>query len=613
MTKTLAKLACLAVLALGCTAADPVLPPPLPATTAAAGNTTSVSGTVLAGGKPLIGAVVWLRVPDGQGGFGPDLRSYPITAQHGYTFGLTAGTWQLHVFPPAGYAVAGDNPLTITTAAGLPATVNFAVVPVATAAATPATPTTRPVGTFVLGLAGDVTSPVYTAAPAPATVHVNSLCLQGTPGQWMGEGLRWDFGCPGRQPVTDPTSGAAVDLDAGQRGPAAAYLYESPGTYTVTLTRTLATGQVLTYPRTVVVPPAARTTYYLAPAGSDANAGTDPAHPLATVAAVAGKLRPHTAVLFARGGTYTFTADLAVKQQDLLLDCYGDPAQPYPVLARANPTNDTPDHIKYLDTWPGQTVDVTVRHVRFACPFTTTAAGDRLGCADVCTVRGTNVTFADCELETVAEGPECDGSLTGGLYLRVVTLDDHGVASRTLWLEGHDVEAVGCVGLGSSAESCFRAAATGVTGGAMAYCTAAQPGTGKGSVTLRTLADFAFYGNHVVTSAFALDPRTAAANVARTVVTGNVFDDSDVTLKPNCRDVVVSGNAINGVPGPAINVVAGDGVTNWSSDVLISGNRVTSPTGSVLKVVGGAPGLVRLSDDGTNVLVRAVAATRPAE
>ncbi len=64
---------------------------------------------------------------------------------------------------------------------------------------------------------------------------------------------------PAARLVTDPRTGQPVDLDTALTGPVAAYLYERPGTYTVTLTRTTAAGATLTYRAAVVVPPAART------------------------------------------------------------------------------------------------------------------------------------------------------------------------------------------------------------------------------------------------------------------------------------------------------------------------------------------------------------------
>ena len=251
----------------------------------------------------------------------------------------------------------------------------LAVVPAALVAAigaAPATlPTTAPVPspafTFVVGLDGDATGQPVTLSPAPATLHVSSLGLQANAGDWVNAPAldAWTFGdVPGRQVVADPTTGRPVDLDAAQVGPVAGYLYEQPGTYVVTLAHT-AGGVRLTYARTVVVPPAARKPIYVAPGGSDANSGTDPAHPLATVAAAGRRLADHTAVLLARGGTYAMAADLPLKHEDLLVDCYGDASLPLPVLYRTNPTPaQPPSHVPVFTTWPGQTADVTVRHVR---------------------------------------------------------------------------------------------------------------------------------------------------------------------------------------------------------------------------------------------------------
>ena len=275
---------------------------------------------------------------------------------------------------------------------------------------------------------------------------MSALPLLARPADWLDERYAWDFGdgAP-TQAATDPRTGQPVDLNTALTGPVAAYLYERAGTYTVTLVRTTAAGATLTYHATVVVPPAARTVLYVAPGGSDASPGTEPAHPLATVAAAGTKLKDHTAVLLRRGGTYPMAADLPLKHADLLVDCYGDATLPLPVLQPAHPTATTaPTATPTLTTWPGQTADVTIRHVRVDAPWTpaVTAGGYayHAPAASFGTLRGRNVTVADVELENVAEGPHGDPALTGGLLLRVRQVDPLGIPAapsgwrgRTWW------------------------------------------------------------------------------------------------------------------------------------------------------------------------------------
>ncbi len=461
-----------------------------------------------------------------------------------------------------------------------------------TAVAAGPLPTTVPAATFAVGPGGST-------SPAPAAVHVSALPLLARPADWLDERYAWDFGdAAPTQAATDPRTGQPVDLNTALTGPVAAYLYERPGTYTVTLVRTTAAGATLTYRAAVVVPPAARTVLYVAPDGSDATAGTDPARPLATVAAAGAKLKDHTAVLLRRGGTYPMTADLPLKHADLLVDCYGDATLPLPVLRPAHPAATTaPTDAPTFTTWPGQTADVTVRHVRIDAPWTsaTTAGGYayHAPAASFGTLRGRNVTVADVELADVSEGPHGDPTLAGGLVLRVRQVDPLGIPGRTLWLEGQDVVAVGNGATNSVNESPLRAAATGVVRGLIAFNDVAQQldpahdrATAKAAVTLRSLADVAVVANHVSGGECSLDPRTDDAVDRRVVVEGNALDGAMLHVKANVRGAVLRDNTLTLGQGPCVTVTPGDGTTEWVEDLRVEHNagRGWAANGRLLQV-----------------------------
>ena len=100
----------------------------------------------------------------------------------------------------------------------------------------------------------------------------------------------WDFG--------DPSSGAWSQTGNSRNtatGYTAAHVYESPGTFTATLSITDSTGTVRTYSQTITVSAFSGTTYYVALSGSDSNNGTSTATPFLTVS------RGMTALLGASG------------------------------------------------------------------------------------------------------------------------------------------------------------------------------------------------------------------------------------------------------------------------------------------------------------------------
>ncbi len=599
-------------------------------TTPAPANTTTIVGTVTAGGKNLVGSVVhldWLSGTAGQFTADTSKVEYPITAAKGYTFAVPAGTFQLHAVVPPGYFIVGDNPRTVTVSAGLPATVNFTAVlgstsPVATPTSQPVVvpPVVAPVPVtpvpagpmFTLGVTDDVTSAIFVTSPAPATVHASSLNQCATPGEWMTCSETWDFGDPGRELVTDPRTGNKVDVSSGQRYATVAYQYTVPGTYTVTHTRTTAAGVTTIDRRMVLVPIPARTTLYVSPTGNDANPGTDPAHPLKTPAGATAKLKAAVAVLFERGQTFTFNVDMPLKHDDILVDCYGDPTLPVPVFSRANPDPKvTADDAPTFTTWPGQTSNVTLRNFTLDSPYNlvgTGATAYRAGVSNLATFRGQNVTVADVGLRTTSYGAASDGSLAGGFYLRLAQLDPAGISSRVLWMQGAKVVAIGVVGLASPTESPIRMADGGCAGWAVAYSTMAQPAgqPGKAGGTLRTGQDGAVYGSLVANAQLTLDPRTAAATMTRTVVDGNLFANGSFATKANVQSARITNNHFTGLAGPAITVNASDGVTEFSKAILVSGNTGTGSAANARMVQMGTPGpgLVDALDDGTNVLTR---------
>ena len=638
----------------------------VPPTTAATQPNTTVAGTVFvdangngrldAGEKVAVGSVVWLHLSDGRGGWltngdgkrptPQDLYSYPVTAQHGYTFNLVGGTYvngnlqggsfQLHVIPPAGYVVGSgySNPLTFAAGSGLPATINVPLVPqvapqpppvippvvVLPPPLVPAVPTTPPttapavvpVGlaqsahTFFVGADVDGGQPVATytlPVAAPATLHVNALPLTAARDDFKGERYAWTFGDPnGGQTAVDPTTGQTVNLDSGQVWPVAAYVYEQPGTYAVKLTRTTAAGQVLTYSATVTVPASTRTAMYVDPvAGNDANAGT-PAAPYKTLPAAWAHVRSHTAVLLKTGGTYVAN-QLWIAVDDLLVDRYGDPAQPDPAILVSNPTHYSPVDVAVFN-FSAACSNVTVRHVCTDCTWTTVkdpygrpyeAADGTFGY-----VRGRNVTVSDLTFNHSFNGYHGTGDLHGGLVLRCRQVGN-GVTSQSYWFEGSDFVAIGNRGLNSSLESTLRSAETGIVRGTIALDEHAQLvnavyllGSQKCPVTLRTLSDVTVYHVHAVNGYLELAPRSPATLVQHVLVDSPLVDGGWLWLKTNVRYTTVRNPVIRmTLAGGGDNCVEmgsnGNGVDLWNEGNSVTGTVASGPPGCRLLEVDPLP------------------------
>jgi hypothetical protein len=419
-------------------------------------------------------------------------------------------------------------------------------------------------------------------------VNVDGLNLLAQPTDWLAEQFTWDFGDPSGAGATDPRNGKRVNLDTSIPGPVAAYEYEHPGTYQIRLNRILATGQTLTYTQQVIVPPSARTVYYIAPDGNDTNPGTDRNHPLRSATAAIQLVADHTEFRFRRGSVYTFEPEFAVKHRDILIDAYGESDGPLPILRRTPATGGKnpplPEDCVIFATWPGQTADVTIRNIRIDSPWTPAATAGGYAyhapAATFGTVRGSNVTIADCEFDNLVEGPHGDPTASGLLFLRNRQVDPLGIPSRTLWLEGHHVVAIGNIGVNSVNESPFRAASTGIVNGLIAYNAAAQQldanhgrATAKAASTLRTMADVTIVDNQITNAEFSFDPRLANALDQRILVANNVVINSQIDIKTNVRHAIFRGNSIVRDGGPCITINPGSNEpAQWIDDLQLINN-----------------------------------------
>jgi len=281
-------------------------------------------------------------------------------------------------------------------------------------------------------------------------------------------------------------------------------------------------------------------------------------------------LADHTEFRFHRGSVYKFQPEFPMKNRDLVLDCYGDPHLPLPVLMRTPAGNAQADDNMLFTTWPGLTTDITIRHLRLDSPWTPTQTVDHYTyhapTATFGILRGTNITVADCELDNLEEGPHGDPSASGLFFLRNRQVDPLGIPSRTLWLEGRDVVAIGNLATNRVNESPLRAAATGVIHGLVAFNDIAQQldpahnrATAKAASTMRTLQDVMIFGNRITGSEFSFDPHSNAEMDVRFVAEGNAVFNSMIEIKTNVRDAIFRNNTIQRDGGPCFTIDPGNG------------------------------------------------------
>lgn len=144
---------------------------------------------------------------------------------------------------------------------------------------------------------------VFSAVDSLKPLHTASVEQPATSGQIRDFEYLWEYGDTAVG-TSGWSYGSGITSRNMDRGFIAGHVYETPGTYTPTLTLINANGEIKYYRQTITVSAFDGTTYYVASSGSDANAGTDKAAPLRTFSAGIDKAAFNTRILFKRGDTF---------------------------------------------------------------------------------------------------------------------------------------------------------------------------------------------------------------------------------------------------------------------------------------------------------------------
>ena len=276
-------------------------------TTQSLGFTASVTGTANRG-------VTWTVVQGPSGG--------SVTADGLYTAPSGTGVFQVIAASQFAPSVIGTATVTVSDppAGGIPMTT-----------------ANRTAGVAPLAVFFDAVND--TAATSPKYRYAwNSGVAQ--PADMEGAYFSWNFGDPGSG--TWSTTGKGKNAATGYT---AAHVYETPGTYTATLTVTDVNGSVSTYAQTITVSDPdvafASSTRYVAATGSNSNAGTQAA-PYLTLARALQDVSAGTAkrVLLRRGDTFALSSVYSVTAAGPgQIGAYGSGARPILNVSELGITN----------------------------------------------------------------------------------------------------------------------------------------------------------------------------------------------------------------------------------------------------------------------------------
>lgn len=204
----------------------------------------------------------------------------------------------------------------------------------------PMTTANRSAGVAPLSVFFDAVDSVPQGAAAPFS-WVSGV-YQPTDGDYEGVSYLWDFGDGGAGVWS--TTGVSRNTATGFT---AAHVFETPGSYTVSLTVIDKAGAVSTYKQTITVAAFSGTTYYVSSAGNDANDGRSEATPFRTAAKGLSLVNaPNRRILFRRGDTFATTSTYISSAGPGIIGAYGTGNRP--VLA-SNTTDATVFTIRGAD------------------------------------------------------------------------------------------------------------------------------------------------------------------------------------------------------------------------------------------------------------------------
>ena len=508
------------------------------------------------------------------------------------------------------------GPAPATAASG--ATGNATAAPVTAAPTTTATPTTTTTA------AGAVQPAVYVAGGTPSA-DLAALSVPMTPGGTTANGkpvavldvmpgirqtglvlnvdglnsavgvgtcittqYQWNFG--------DPT-GAHNELTGYNAG----HVYDTPGTYTVTLTVTNANGQTSTAQGQVTIAPAARTLIYVdSKAGNDANAGTASA-PLASAAAAFAKVGNNTEVLFKAGETFDMAASVQLNSTNVVIGRYGTGANP--VLMQTTAHGDS------LTTWTAAD-GMTVQDVTFDSiwPAAATGAAPKLGVGGIY-LRGSNITVRDCEFLNVDDAISLAGNPGGTLVEDNTAPLVNGLRGYMVWVQGARGTIVGNTCANSTREHCIRlctATEATVEDNTLANLDRTAEGdssdNSKGCIEMQQGSYAWIQGNTVTDGDIRVGPRgadtggeTTTSSTAWCVIQDNQLTDTFVAADPGSDDIMIQNNVVlaNTIADSAFQVAAPDADGRVSTNITIRNNTVVQAgvSGNFLKVGGWVNGI----------------------
>lgn len=260
---------------------------------------------------------------------------------------------------------------------------------------------------------------------AGQAIHVDALSSTLRAGTPITARYEWDFGDPNGR------FNRIVGFNA-------AHVYDTPGTYKITLRVFNEAGGISTTSTNITVTAANRQVIYVSPNGNDNNSGTSPSSPIKSFSkavSIAANNRSNLEILFQRGGTYSTTETMGIGGNNVRIGAYGSGANPRLVWAGEKNRN-----VILRPDAGGR--DVMIEGLTFDSIWTSTN-GSQTGMPIAIKPNGTNVTVRNNTFLNVGFAVNANGQPTGVLVQDNDAPLDTGLRDYFVWAAGESMVILG--------------------------------------------------------------------------------------------------------------------------------------------------------------------------
>jgi hypothetical protein len=413
-----------------------------------------------------------------------------------------------------------------------------------------------------------VLAPAQTVGIAIVVRALNSTLGAGTP---INSNYQWNFGDP---------SGAFNTL----QGFNAAHIYNTPGTYPITLTVTNYLHQTSTVTMTIKIAADTRRLIYVnSTTGSDSNNGSSPTQAVKTAGRADQLVGNNTEVLFDRGEEFNLSAAFKLNFTNVLVGAYGSGANP--IINYTAPGTGTVIFTTNSHVAAGVTVsDLTLTSVSVSgeAPPMGVMAG------------GFDTSVVDCVFDYVEYDINASSAPVGLTAIGNSSPVNGDLQGYFVWDQGTDTTVLGNYVNGSVHEHVLRtSSATELLVDGNDF----NNYDGKGCIEIHVGGYAWIQGNTVNGGDIRVGPLglwgEAVDATVNCVIQGNTVDNTDIQVYPGAQNIQIENNVITRSSAQLIDVIGQDGEGRVSSNINILNNTgiSTGTAGNFLKVENHTDGI----------------------